>query len=295
MPPDDPHDTASEASLSNMSFRNDFADPALLDALTALASQAGAAIMRVRERGASVRTKADASPVTEADEVAEAIILEGLARVLPGVTVVSEEAASRSETPKVPDTFILVDPLDGTREFIDGRDEFTVNIAIVQSGRPVSGIVGAPALGTIWRGAIGAGAERLLLPCGANPKDAQERAGLRTSPHRDGAWRAMVSRSHPDPKTEQWLTRFPAVERMDCGSSVKFCRIAEGKADVYPRLGRTSEWDIAAGDAVLCAAGGVVLTPEGNPVRYGQVALDLKVPSFIAWGDAADAARYGAT
>lgn len=273
----------------------DFADPSLLDELTAIASQAGEAIMRVRSAGPEVRTKADASPVTEADEAAEAIILRGLATALPGIVVVSEEAASQSQaqSPDLPGTFILVDPLDGTREFIDGRDEFTVNIAIVRDGRPVAGVVGAPALSAIWRGAIGAGSERLHLRPGAGANEASERTALRTHAHRGGAaWRAMVSRSHLDPKTEQWLTRFESVERMDCGSSVKFCRIAEGKADVYPRLGRTSEWDIAAGDAVLCAAGGVVLTQDGAPVRYGQVARDLKVPSFIAWCDPADAARY---
>lgn len=267
-------------------------DQSLLDALTEIASQAGAAIMRVRSAGSTVRTKADASPVTEADEAAEAIILAGLARTLPGITVVSEEAASQSALPELPDTFILVDPLDGTREFIDGRDEFTVNIAIVRDGRPLTGIVGAPALDAIWRGAMGTGSERLLLRAGAAAKDAAERAILRTKAHQGGPWRAMVSRSHLDPKTEEWLTRFPAVERMDCGSSVKFCRIAEGKADVYPRLGRTSEWDIAAGDAVLSAAGGVVLSLDGTPVRYGQIARDLKVPSFIAWCDPADAARF---
>lgn len=270
----------------------DFADPSLLDELTAIASQAGEAIMRVRMAGATVRTKADTSPVTEADEAAEAIILGGLARALPGVTVVSEEAASQGTLPALPDTFILVDPLDGTREFIDGRDEFTVNIAIIRNGRPVTGVVGAPALAAIWRGAMGMGSERLRLRPGAAAGDAGERTALRTHAHRDGPWRAMVSRSHLDPATEQWLTRFPAVDRMDCGSSVKFCRIAEGKADVYPRLGRTSEWDIAAGDAVLSAAGGVVLSLDGGPVRYGQVARDLKVPSFIAWCDPADAARY---
>ncbi|MGD9922460.1 MAG: 3'(2'),5'-bisphosphate nucleotidase CysQ, partial [Pseudorhodoplanes sp.] len=188
--------------------------------------------------------------------------------------------------------FILVDPLDGTREFIDGRDEFTVNIAIVRNGRPVAGIVGAPALGIIWRGAMGTGSDRIRLRPGAAAKDADERMVLRTQAHRKGPWRAMVSRSHLDPRTEQWLTRFPAVERMDCGSSVKFCRIAEGAADVYPRLGRTSEWDIAAGDAVLSAAGGAVLTPEGEPVHYGQIARDLKVPCFVAWCDAADASKY---
>lgn len=270
----------------------EFAEPSLLDALTGIASQAGEAIMRVRKDGAAVRTKADTSPVTEADEAAEAIILEALAHTLPGIVVVSEEAASQGVMPVLPETFILVDPLDGTREFIDGRTEFTVNIAIVRDGRPVTGIVGAPALDTIWRGAIGAGAERFLLQPGAAPKDARERAALRTNAHQAGPWRAMVSRSHLDPKTEHWLTRFPAVDRMDCGSSVKFCRIAEGRADVYPRLGRTSEWDIAAGDAVLSAAGGVVLSLDGKPVRYGQVDRELKVPSFIAWCDPSDAARY---
>lgn len=267
-------------------------DPSLLDALTEIASQAGAAIMRVRSAGSKVRTKADASPVTEADEAAEAIILEGLGHTLPGITVVSEEAASQGTLPELPDTFILVDPLDGTREFIDGRDEFTVNIAIIRNGRPLTGIVGAPALDAIWRGAMGVGSERLRLRPGAEPKDVAERVPLRTHAHQSGPWRAMVSRSHLDPKTEQWLTRFPAVERMDCGSSVKFCRIAEGTADVYPRLGRTSEWDIAAGDAVLSAAGGVVLTLDSAPVRYGQIARELKVPSFIAWCDPADAARF---
>ena len=271
----------------------EFTAPSLLDSLTDIASQAGAAIMRVRDAGTTVRTKADASPVTEADEAAEAIILEGLARVLPGITVVSEEAASQGALPDLPDIFILVDPLDGTREFIDGRDEFTVNIAIVRDGRPLTGIVGAPALDAIWRGAMGSGSERLRLHPGAAAKDVAERAILRTRTHQGGPWRATVSRSHLDPKTEQWLTRFPEVERMDCGSSVKFCRIAEGRADVYPRLGRTSEWDIAAGDAVLSAAGGVVLSLDGTPVRYGQIDRDLKVPSFVAWCDPDDADRFG--
>jgi 3'(2'), 5'-bisphosphate nucleotidase len=271
---------------------HDFSDPSLLDELTAIVSRAGQAIMRVRVAGAAVRTKADASPVTEADEAAEAIILDALARTLPGIVVVSEEAASQGSLPELPDTFILVDPLDGTREFIDGRDEFTVNIAIIRDGRPVSGIVGAPALNAIWRGAVGAGAERLQLQPGAAARDATERVILKTGAHKGGPWRAMVSRSHLDPKTEEWLTRFPIVDRMDCGSSVKFCRIAEGKADVYPRLGRTSEWDIAAGDAVLTAAGGVVLSLDGTAVRYGQIARELKVPSFVAWCDPQDAAKY---
>jgi 3'(2'), 5'-bisphosphate nucleotidase len=272
---------------------NHLTDPSLLDALTDIASQAGAAIMRVRDEGSTVRTKADASPVTDADESAEAIILDGLAHVLPGITVVSEEAAARGALPVLPATFVLVDPLDGTREFIAGRDEFTVNIAIVRDGRPLAGIVGAPALDTIWRGTIGKGSERLRLRAGAAVRDASERTVLHTRAYQGGRWRAMVSRSHLDSQTEQWLARFPAVERMDCGSSVKFCRMAEGNADVYPRLGPTSEWDIAAGDAVLTAAGGVVLSPDGEPVRYGQAARKLKVPSFVAWCDPADAGRFG--
>lgn len=261
----------------------------LLDDLTAIASQAGAAIMAERRAGISVRNKPDASPVTQADEAAEEIILEGLARVLPGIAVVSEEAASLRPTLQVPETFILVDPLDGTREFVAGRDEFTVNIAIVHRERPVAGIVGAPALDTVWRGANSSGAERLQLACGAHPKDAASRIALHTVSHRGGIWRALVSRSHPDAATAQWLANLPGVERRECGSSLKFCRIAEGEADVYPRLASTSEWDIAAGDAVLTAAGGVVLTPQGEVLRYGQVARDLKVPGFIAWANEDDA------
>jgi 3'(2'), 5'-bisphosphate nucleotidase len=210
----------------------DFADPSLLDELTKIASLAGEATMRVRKAGASVRTKADASPVTEADDASEAIILRGLSRTLPGIAVVSEEAASQGKIPELADTFILVDPLDGTREFIAGRDEFTVNIAIVRNGRPVAGIVGAPAFGTIWRGAMSNGSERLRLTPGASANDASERMALRTHAHRGGPWHAMVSRSHLDPATEHWLTRFPAVDRVDCGSSIKFCRIAEGQADI---------------------------------------------------------------
>jgi 3'(2'),5'-bisphosphate nucleotidase len=238
------------------------------------------------------RHKGDGSPVTEADNRAEAHILRALAAEYPDIPVVAEEEVSAGRVPPGSEKFFLVDPLDGTREFIAGRDEFTVNIAIVHDGRPVSGIVGTPALNTIWRGALNTGAERLQLACGSHPKDARNRTTLRTSAHKGETWRAMVSRSHADPATEQWLKRFPAIERMDCGSSVKFCRIAEGAADVYPRLGRTSEWDIAAGDAVLSAAGGIVLTPGGEPLRYGQVARNLKVPAFVAWCDVTDAEKF---
>ena len=270
----------------------DFTDPALLDELTLLVSQAAGAIMRARADGPSVRMKSDSSPVTGADEAAEAIILDGLARILPGLAVISEEATSRSAPPQPPETFALVDPLDGTREFVAGRNEFTVNIALIHAGRPVSGIVGAPALDLIWRGVTSAGAERLRLASGAALKSISEKTPIRTALHRDAPLRAMVSRSHLDPATETWLKRLPAAERMDCGSSIKFCRIAEGLADVYPRLGPTSEWDIAAGDAVLTAAGGAVLRLAGGPVLYGQDSRSLIVPAFVAWGDLAAATRF---
>ena len=271
----------------------DFTDWALLDELTLLVSQASGAIMRVRAGGLSVHIKADRSPVTGADEAAEIIILDGLARILPGIAVISEEATSRSAPPQAPETYILVDPLDGTREFVEGRNEFTVNIALVHAGRPVSGIVGAPALDLIWRGVTSTGADRLRLASGAGLNGISEKIFIRTTSHRDAPLRAMVSRSHLDMATETWLKRLSAVERMDCGSSLKFCRIAEGSADVYPRLGPTREWDIAAADAVLTAAGGVVLTPEGVPLRYGR-SSNLIIPSFIAWGDAAAAAHFDA-
>jgi 3'(2'), 5'-bisphosphate nucleotidase len=271
---------------------HDTAQNDLAFAFGAIASEAGQAIMAIYSPALKVTSKANGSPVSEADTAAELLILDALKRLLPEVPVVAEESYDVGAHTAAPARFLLVDPLDGTREFIDGRDEFTVNIAIMRDGRPITGVVGAPALDAIWRGAVGRGSERLSLRPGAGPSDASERTVLRTHAHRGGPWRAMVSRSHLDPKTEEWLTRFAAVDRMDCGSSVKFCRIAEGKADVYPRLGRTSEWDIAAGDAVLSAAGGVVLSLDGTPVRYGQVARELKVPSFVAWCDPADAARF---
>jgi 3'(2'), 5'-bisphosphate nucleotidase len=261
-------------------------EPRLIEELTALVSQAAAAVMRVRASTISVREKADASPVTAADEASEDIIAEGLRRLMPGLDVISEEAAARAVPQAAARTFALVDPLDGTREFIAGRDEFTINLAIVTGGRPVFGLVSAPALHCIWRGVIARGAERLQLAPGASPHDASERTAIRTSPPREDRLRALASRSHLDADTAAWLAQHSGVEVSSCGSAVKFCRIAEGAADVYPRLAPTMEWDVAAGDAVLTAAGGAVLTPDGLPVTYGRVDRGLRIPAFIAWGRA---------
>lgn len=259
----------------------DVLQPHLVDELTALLSRAAAAIMQTRMSPLAVRHKSDASPVTAADEASEDIIVGGLARLLPGLAVVSEEAATQAAPRSLAATFALIDPLDGTREFVAGHDEFAINLAIVAEGRPVFGLICAPALQTAWRCTASGGAERLRLA----PGDAQPRevANIRTSfPH--DCLRAVVSRSHLDGKTTAWLAQRGGVEMISCGSSVKFCRIAEGSADIYPRLAPTMEWDVAAGDAILTAAGGAVLTPDGRPLTYGRTDRGLIIPEFIAWG-----------
>ena len=263
------------------------ADRRLLDELTTIVSSAAAAILAARARSLDARTKADLSPVTAADHVAEAVILEGLGRVLPGVAVVSEEAASEAPPASLPGSFVLVDPLDGTRELLAGRDEFTVNVAVVSGGRPRLGIVAAPAQGVLWRGSDGQGAERLHLSPGAPASAARECAAIRTRACPRAGLVAVVSRSHLERQTEAFLARLPLAGRLASGSAVKFCQIAEGAADVYPRLSTTCEWDVAAGHAVLSAAGGTVISPEGTALSYGYVARNFRIPAFVAWGDPA--------
>jgi 3'(2'), 5'-bisphosphate nucleotidase len=269
------------------------ADGRLLDELTSIVSAAAAAIVAARAGSLDTRTKADLTPVTTADHAAEAVILEGLARLLPGMCVVSEEAAGRALPDRIADSFVLVDPLDGTRELVAGRDEFTINLAVVDGERPRLGIVAAPAQGLLWRGIEGRGAERLRLSPGAPAHAAQARSIIRTRPAPRAGLVAAVSRSHLDPQTEALLARLPIADRYVCGSAVKFCQIAEGSADVYPRLSPTCEWDVAAGHAVLAAAGGVVTTPEGAPLSYGRIAENFRVPAFVAWGDPETAVRLG--
>jgi 3'(2'), 5'-bisphosphate nucleotidase len=261
-------------------------DQALIDALTGIVSRAAAAILKARAGALATRHKADRSPVTAADEASEAVILAGLAHVLPGVPVVSEEAGATAEL--AGDAYVLVDPLDGTRELVAGRDEFCVNIALVTSGRTSLGLIASPALGLIWR--TGAqGAERLTLAPGADPKNATERSPIRTRPWpRTGAI-AAISRSHLDARTQAFLERLPPTERIASGSALKLCRLAEGKADIYPRLSPVCQWDLAAGDAIVTAAGGLVTTPQGSsqgsPLTYDMTTERFLVDGFIAWGD----------
>jgi 3'(2'), 5'-bisphosphate nucleotidase len=253
-------------------------DAGLADALTALVARASAAILAIAPDALRTRAKADHSPVTAADEAADAVIAEGLARLLPGLAVVSEESLDRAGV--LGETFVLVDPLDGTKEFVAGRGEYTVNVAIVTDGRPIAGFIAAPALGLVFRGVVGRGAERLTLDPGAAP------VAIRCRPNPAGGLVAAISRSHLDAATTAFLDRIAVTERIICGSALKFCRIAEGAADVYPRLSPTSEWDIAAGHAIIVAAGGLMTAPSGEPLRYGRAQQGFKVPGFIAWGDA---------
>ena len=247
---------------------------ALLSQLETIARAAGAVILQVYGTDFAVFGKADASPVTAADELSEALIVPALQALTPGVPVVAEEAMSRGESAAVSGRFWLVDPLDGTREFVARNGEFTVNIALVVDAQPVLGVVYAPALDCLYAGAPGLGAWRvqagLRLPirCRAVPAE--------------GATLA-ISRVHGDAaELQQWLQGRKVARRLPAGSALKFGLVAAGQADLYPRFGRTMEWDTAAGHALLLAAGGQVCDLEGLPLRYGKPGYEN--PHFIASG-----------
>jgi 3'(2'), 5'-bisphosphate nucleotidase len=255
---------------------------ALMEPLTDLVVRAGAAILAVSRHGMQIDGKVDGSPVTEADMAADRIIGEGLARLVPDVPVLSEERAHLA-TPHYDGSFFLIDPLDGTKEFVAGRNEFTVNLALVMNGTPLLGIVGAPALGLIWRGLVGRGAERLTMG-GASGRVA-EPIHTRPTPLAGSPWIVAVSRSHGDTGTEAFIDARPGAVRQVLGSAVKFGRVAEGGVDIYPRLSPTCEWDVAAGHAVVTAAGGKVTDRRGGALHFGTGRKDFIVPEFIAWGD----------
>ncbi len=257
-----------------MSFFARYPQAPLLAALLAVSEKAGAATLRYYEGETETRYKADASPVTAADEAAEAIILEELRRLTPEVPVIAEEAVAAGHVPDIGSgPFWLVDPLDGTKEFLSKNGEFTVNIGLIEAGRPVLGVVCAPALGTCWHAAEGHGAFR--RDC-----EGERRIGVRRAD--PSSLVAVASRSHRDAETDAWLARHGIAETIAAGSSLKFCVIAEGRADVYPRFGPTMEWDTAAGHAVLAIAGGRVVTVEGEPLAYGKPSF--RNPGFIAYG-----------
>ena len=264
----------------------------LLDALTEIVSRAAAATLATPFSAVERHTKSDLTPVTAADVASETVIVDGVSKLLPGVAVVAEESVAGAMTATLEPSFVIVDPLDGTKEFLAGRDEFTVNLGIVTDGVPIAGIIAAPAQGLLWRGVVGGKAERLRLRLGAAPAAAYDRSFIRA---RAAPERLVVatSRSHLDEATEDFIARLPVAKRFLCGSAVKFCYLAQGDADVYPRLSPTREWDIAAGCAILTAAGGRVTAPDGSALRFGRRAEKFLVPGFIAWADPARAAPAG--
>jgi 3'(2'), 5'-bisphosphate nucleotidase len=255
----------------------------IAEILAEIALQAGPAIMRVYGRGdPGARLKRDRSPVCEADELAERVILDALAARLPQWRVIAEESASRGVIPVCGRGFLLVDPLDGTKEFLGRNGEFTVNIALIIDKTPRAGAVYAPALGKLWFG--GERAYACEAKPGASLPPVAERRQLHVRAVPDRGILALTSRSHLDEGTEKLLSALPVTERRAIGSSIKFCLIAEGLADFYPRLGPTMEWDVAAGEAVLRAAGGHVLSPQGEPLSYGKKPEGYRSGSFLAWG-----------
>ncbi len=245
----------------------------LLEDIAVAAREAGEAILEIVRRGYEVEHKQDSSPVTEADRAAELIILAALARVAPGVPVIAEEEVAAGRIPTHGDTYFLVDPLDGTKEFVRGGEDYTVNIGLIVDGLPRLGVVFAPASGLLHGGVVGEGAW------------VEDESGRQAIATRDPGEPlvAVASKSHFNQATADYLGHAASgCGHVAIGSSLKFCIVAEGKADIYPRLSPTSEWDTAAGHAVLLAAGGRVDGPDGGPLRYGKRAFINR--GFVATG-----------
>lgn len=253
--------------------------------LARIALQAGVVIMDIYESDFEVAHKDDKSPVTEADQKAETIILAELAKVEPDLKVIAEESVSDGHIPEHGTRFALVDPVDGTREFINKRGEFTVNIAIIEHGKPVMGVVFAPALKRLfvaespftgWQASVAAG-EDVPAP--------EQRQSLTIRKAPAAGLTAIASASHRSPETNEFLETQNIAEIISAGSSLKFCLIAAGEADLYPRHGRTMEWDTAAGHAVAQAAGARVTNLDGSAFTYGKTERGYDNPHFIVWGD----------
>ena len=259
----------------------------LLDALLPSVLAAGRIEMAHFKAGVAVATKADTTPVTIADHEAEEVLLAGLHAAAAGVPVIAEEEVAAGRTPAIGDRFFLVDPLDGTRAFIRNSPEFTVNIGLIEAGRPAFGIIYAPALALLFA-TLG---PKHAVEAKIAPVDAATLAGRELKPlhGRDPDLKALVafaSRSHAAESTDAFLQRFAIAEKRKASSSLKFCLIARGEADLYARLGETSEWDTAAGDAILKAAGGCVTTLDGEPLSYGKSEARFANPKFVAWARA---------
>ncbi|MEH6721819.1 MAG: 3'(2'),5'-bisphosphate nucleotidase CysQ [Aurantimonas endophytica] len=256
----------------------------ILAELTAIALKGGEEIMAIYAISFETQEKADTSPVTEADLRCEAAMMPLLEKLAPDVVIVAEEAVSAGHVPEEASRLFLVDPLDGTKEFVGRNGDFTVNIALVEDSIPIAGVVYAPALGKLWAGSASEGAFKADV-VGGKLGERQTISACK-APQR---LVAVGSRSHGSAETKQWLKRYEVESFVSRGSSLKFCLLAEGEASIYPRLGRTMEWDTAAGDAVLRAAGGTVTTLDGVPLRYGKRRqtsdVDFANPHFVAFAD----------
>jgi 3'(2'), 5'-bisphosphate nucleotidase len=265
------------------SLTDDLAHAELLEALTPAIEAAGALIEQLKADGCvdRQRDKTDRSPVTEADEAAEALLTAAIRKLDPDAVIVGEEASAAGIQPESGARFWLIDPLDGTRDFVEGGSDYSVNIGLIEQGIPTLGLVLHPPSGTLWTGAINLGAWK-------QAPDAPRHA-IRARPNAGVAPRIVTSRSHLDSRTRDWCALIPGADLHPSGSSLKFCLLAEGAADAYPRFGPTSEWDTAAADAVLRAAGGVTLGLDGLPLGYGKSGY-LNGP-FLALADAGAAQR----
>ncbi len=257
-----------------------------IDQLLQSVFAAGRLILDVRRQGAKAVVKGDGSPVTIADQGAEDILLHALAERFPHIPVIAEEAADAGQLPDVTDVFFLVDPLDGTKEFIRGGTDFTVNIGLIKDKKPVFGIVYAPASGQLFVG-DGLTAWRALVDCTQETPQITQKQSIKVRRPDPNHVQAVASRSHRDAQTDRWLSKRGISDIVSAGSSIKFCLIAMGKADVYPRFGPTMQWDTAAAHAVLCGAGGTVCTLDGDPFVYGPRPQEKAYlnTGFIAWGD----------
>jgi 3'(2'), 5'-bisphosphate nucleotidase len=247
-----------------------------------IASEAGALIMTIGACDRAAGRKADGTPVSRADIEAERLICARLSAILPDVPVIAEETFRADCAAGAPERFLLVDPLDGTREYLAGHTDFTVNIALIEQACPAAGAICAPALDCLYLG--GARAFCAALPAQGIFPSAEAWKPIEARALPKAGLRAVASRSHLDPQTERFLRELQAGELRSAGSSLKFCLIACGEADVYPRFGPTMEWDTAAGHAILSAAGGCVLALDGTPLRYGKSDAGFRNDGFIAWG-----------
>jgi 3'(2'), 5'-bisphosphate nucleotidase len=256
-------------------------DSAIFEAIVAAAIEAGKVVHEFYRRGFDVQHKADASPVTNADHAAEAIILRRLKEVAPQVPVIAEEEVAAGRVPTVGNEFFLVDPLDGTKEFIQKRGDFTVNIALIRDRSPFLGVVYAPAKSSLFAGNVAAGTA-FRADQSTDSAEPAPRRSIKVRPVPASGVVAVSSRSHSTPETDAYLAQVNVADRVSVGSSLKFCLVATGEADLYPRLGPTMEWDTAAGHAVLLAAGGSVSAPGGGPMLYAKPAF--RNSYFIASG-----------